>query len=87
VAITAKRLMAFLGESTGEAPAFFTCIWRGRAEQFGSDPGIKQWTVRDENSAHGTLKVFTETIRLFCHSICKADDVRDRSSKKAGTPS
>jgi hypothetical protein len=55
--------MAFLGESTGEAPAFFTCIWRGRAEQFGSDPGIKQWTVRDENSAHGTLKVFTETIR------------------------
>jgi hypothetical protein len=56
VAITSKRWMAFLDEPTDKAPAYFSCIWRGRAEQFGPDRSIKQWTIRDETSSQETVK-------------------------------
>ncbi len=65
VAITAKRWMAFLDEPTDKAPAYFSCIWRGRAEQFGPDRETKQWTVRDESSAHETVKYLQKLLGDF----------------------
>jgi hypothetical protein len=65
LAVTAKRLLLFQHERTDKAPAYWKCAWRNRAEFFGPQPGIQQWTVRDEASALETLEYLRVLICEF----------------------
>lgn len=66
VAVTAKRLLAFDNEPTNKAPAYWKCAWYCRAEQFGPEPRIQQWTVRDEQTSAEALKYLQ---RLICEFV------------------
>ncbi len=66
VAVTAKRLLAFDDEPAHKPPAHWKCIWNTRAEQFGHEPKVQQWTVRDEQTAAETLEYLH---RLICDFV------------------
>jgi Domain of unknown function (DUF4304) len=66
-----KRWLEFCNEtmdkvppyySLEKAPPYYAGDWRWRAERFGPDKNVQQWTVRDEDSAR---EVFTYLHRLF----------------------
>jgi Domain of unknown function (DUF4304) len=65
VAITPKRLLAFDGEPTDKAPAYYACIWRARAEDLGPDRAIKQWTVRDDATSQSTFEYLHRLLGNF----------------------
>ena len=65
VAATAKRLLAFNNDPVDKAPPFFWCDWRWRAEQFGQDPEIKDWTIRDDSSAHEVFIYLERLLKEF----------------------
>lgn len=73
VAVTAKRLLAFDDEPEDKPPAHWKCIWNCRAEQFGPEPRIQQWTVRDEQTAVETLKYLKKLICDFVIPFVKAN--------------
>lgn len=65
VAVTAKRLMAFDDDPADKPPPHWKCIWNNRAEQFGPEPNIQQWTVRDDQTATETLEYLKRLIGCF----------------------
>jgi hypothetical protein len=65
VAVTAKRLMAFEDEPTDKAPPYYSCLWSDRAEQFGPDSKIQQWTVRDEESVSSVVEYLRILLQDF----------------------
>lgn len=65
VAVTAKRLMAFDDDPADKPPPHWKCIWNNRAEEFGPEPKIQQWTIRDEQTAAGTLEYLKRLIGCF----------------------
>ena len=71
VAVTGKRLLAFDDEPTDKAPAYWKCAWYGRAEQFGREPKIQQWTVRDERTSADALDYLKRLICEFVIPIIK----------------
>jgi hypothetical protein len=71
VAATAKRLLAFNDQPTDRAPAYWKCAWYCRAEQFGPQPEIQQWTVRDEQTSAAALEYLKTLISEFAIPIIK----------------
>jgi hypothetical protein len=69
VAVTAKRLLTFDDEPANKVPAFWKCAWYCRAEQFGPEPRIQQWTVRDERTSTAVLQYLKRLICEFVISI------------------
>ena len=65
VAVTAKRLMTFDDERSDKPPAFWKCIWNNRAEQFGPEPNVQQWTIRDDQTAAEALVYIKKLICDF----------------------
>lgn len=65
VSVTAKRLMAFEGMSIDKAPPYYSCIWRGRAEQFGPDNTLKQWTVSNGDSLKEVVTYLHKLLKDF----------------------
>ena len=54
VAASTKRWLGFYGRPADKMPPHEGCDWTWRAEQFGSDKDIQQWTLRDEDSLQKT---------------------------------
>lgn len=54
VAASTKRWLGFYGRPADKMPPHYGCDWTWRAEQFGPDKDIKQWTLRDEESLQKT---------------------------------
>jgi len=54
VAASTKRWLGFYGRPADKMPPHEGCDWTWRAEQFGPDKDIKQWTLRDEESFQET---------------------------------
>jgi hypothetical protein len=65
VAVTAKRLMIFDDERADKPPAYWKCIWNNRAEQFGPEPNVQQWTIRDDQTATEALVYIKKLICDF----------------------
>jgi hypothetical protein len=65
-AATAKRLLVFDDERADKAPAYWKCAWYCRAEQFGHEPRIQQWTVRDEGTSAEAVEYLS---RLICEFV------------------
>ena len=65
VAANSKHWLEFCGEPTGQAPRYYACAWRWRAEYFGQDKSVQQWTLRDENDASEVLAYLQRLFREF----------------------
>jgi hypothetical protein len=65
VGVTAKRLLLFQHERIDKPPAYFKCAWNVRAEHFGSEPNVQQWTVRDEHSVREAVEYLRILIGQF----------------------
>lgn len=56
VAANTKRWVGFWGRPAEKVPPYYGCDWQWRAEQFGPDNNIKQWTLQNEDSLQKTLE-------------------------------
>ncbi|MGD0629843.1 MAG: DUF4304 domain-containing protein [Terracidiphilus sp.] len=78
VAVTAKRLMTFDDEPADRPPAYWKCIWNNRAEQFGPEPNVQQWTIRDDQTA---AKALVYIKKLICDFVIPS--IKPRMSEVA----
>lgn len=65
VAAASKRWLGFYGKPADKLPAYSSCDWRWRVEQFGPDKQVKQWTLTDDNSLHQTLEYLRNLFTTF----------------------
>lgn len=65
VAATSKRWLGFYGKPADKVPAYYACDWRWRAEDFGPDKGVQQWTLRGESDAGNVLVHLQRLFREF----------------------
>jgi hypothetical protein len=91
VAVSAKRVLAFQGDSPTKAPRFYVCDWRWRAEQFGPDNAtVKDWTIRDEETAAMVLRYLENLFRRFVipelRSLLSEDALVARAGVNPGYP-
>lgn len=66
VAATSKRWLGLYSKPADKVPAYCACDWLWRAEYFGPDKGIQQWTLRAGSDAQDELaylqKLFGEFV-------------------------
>lgn len=65
VAACSKRWLGFYSKPAIKAPFYYQCDWRWRAEHFGPDKNIQQWSLRDEDSLRHTLAYLQNLFREF----------------------
>jgi hypothetical protein len=65
VAACSKRWLGFDSKPAEKVPRFYACDWQWRAEDFGPDKEINQWTLRDGNSLQQTLVYLQSLFRVF----------------------
>lgn len=85
VAATAKRLLEFCNQSVEKAPPYFECDWRWRAEQFGQDPAVGSWTIRDEGTARAAFVYLEKLFKVFVLPEIKALTTEYALLKKASS--
>jgi hypothetical protein len=90
VAIAPKRVIEFQREDPNKSPAYYGCEWRWRAEQFGPDHDIKQWTMKDEASAKDVLTYLQGLLGRHVIPGVKAymseDSLIEKTGAKPGYP-
>jgi hypothetical protein len=90
VAVTAKRVLAFQGDPTAKAPAFYACDWRWRAEQLGPEHDVKQWTIRNEPTAHEAFlylqKLFADFVIPAVKALSTEDALINNATSNPGYP-
>ncbi len=65
VAACSKRWLGFYGRTAEKLPAYSDCDWRWRAEHFGPDKSIQQWTLRDQDSLESTFAYLENLFQEF----------------------
>ena len=72
VAASSKRWLGFYGKPVDKTPAYYSCDWRWRVEQFGPDKQIQQWTLTDDNSLRQTLEYLRNLFTMFVFPATKS---------------
>lgn len=65
VAACSKRWLGFYGGPPEKIPSYSDCDWRWRAEHFGPDNSIQQWTLRDQDSLESTFAYLENLFQVF----------------------
>lgn len=65
VAACSKRWLGFYDKPADKVPPYCGCDWRWRAEHFGPDKNIQQWTLRDPASLQKTLSYLRQLFQEF----------------------
>jgi Domain of unknown function (DUF4304) len=90
VSVTAKRVLAFQGEYSHKAPAFYACDWRWRAEQLGPDSQVTQWTIKDESTAQDVFlylqKLFADFVIPAVKELCTETALINNATSNPGYP-
>jgi len=65
VAACSKRWLGIASKPADKAPPYYSCDWQWRAEHFGPDKNIQQWTLRDEDSLQQTAGYLQNLLQVF----------------------
>jgi hypothetical protein len=83
VAASSKRWLGFFSKPPDKVPHFYECDWQWRAEFFGPDKNIQQWTLRDEDSLKQTLaylhRLFQDYVLPATRTMTTEADLMERT--------